>query len=85
MFTEASEDLVIEHLRDFEQLGIDRLQAAISSTQLINDAFLEAIAGAANDKKKLEVIFTMLSHMGRGQVAILLEIMQRVRHLKGIN
>ena len=84
MFIEPSEDLVIENLRDFEQLGIDKLQTAVNSTHMITDAYSETLDGAANEKKKLEVIFTMLSHMSRGQVAMSLELMQSVRHLKGI-
>ena len=86
MFTESSEDLVIEHHRDLEQLGIDKLQAAVSSMHMITDTYSEAMASAANDKKKLEVIFMMLSHTVRGQLTILLEMVQQVRHLQeGIN
>ena len=73
MFTEPSEDLVIEHLRDFEQLGFDKLQAAISSTRMITDTYLETLAGAVNEKKKMEVILTMLSHMVGNQLAVFLE------------
>ena len=56
MFTEPSEDVIIEHLGEFEQLGFDKLQAVISrSTHMITDAYSETVAGAANEKKKLEV------------------------------
>ena len=90
MFTEPSEDLVIEHLRDFEQLGFDKLQAAISSTRMITDAYLETLASAVNEKKKMEVIITMLSHMVGNQLAVFLEelkseILQHVGNHKGIN
>ena len=90
MFTESSEDAVIEHLREFEQLGLDKLLAVISrSSHMITDAYSETLAGAANEKKKLEVIFTMLSHTVRRQLAIFLEefkseILQHVERHKGI-
>lgn len=90
MFTEPSEDAVIEHLREFEQLGLDKLLAVISrSSHMITDAYSETLAGAANEKKKLEVIFTMLSHTIRRQLAIFLEefkseILQQVERHKGI-
>ena len=90
MFTEPSEDAVIEHLREFEQLGLDKLLAVISrSSHMITDAYSETLAGAANEKKKLEVIFTMLSHTVRRQLAIFLEefkseILQQVERHKGI-
>ena len=89
MFIESSEELVIEHLRDLEQLGLDKLQAAFSSTRMITDAYSETLAGAANEKKKLDVILTMLSHMVGSQLAVFLEklkseILQHVGHHKGI-
>ena len=85
MFTEPSEDAVIEHLEEFEQIGLDKLLAVISrNTHMITDAYSETLADAANEKKKLEVIFTMLSHTVRRQLAIFLEILQHVEQHKGI-
>ena len=87
MFTEPSEDAVIEHLGEFEQLGLDKLLAVISrSTHMITDAYSETLAGAANEKKKLEVIFTMLSHTVRRHLAIFLEEFKSeiLEHHKGI-
>ena len=90
MFTEPSEDAVIEHLEEFEQLGLDKLQAVISrSTHMITDAYSETLADAANEKKKLEVIFIMLSHTVKRQLTIFLEefkseILQHGEHHKGI-
>ena len=90
MFTEPSEDTVIEHLGDFVQLGFDKLQAAICNTHMITDAYSETLAGAANENKKLEVILTMISHMVGSQLAIFLEGLKSeilhglVGHHKGI-
>ena len=90
MFIEPSEDVIIEHLGEFEQLGFDKLQAVISrSSHMITDVYSETVAGAANEKKKLEVVFTILSHTVRRQLAIFLEelkseILQHVEHHKGI-
>ena len=90
VFTEPSEDAVIEYLGEFKQLGFDKLQAVINrSTHMITDAYSETVAGAANENKKLEVIFTVLSHTVRRQLAIFLEelkseILHHVEHHKGI-
>ena len=89
MFTEPSEDVVIEHLGDFVQLGFDKLQAVMSrSTHMITDTYSETLAGAANENKKLEVILTVISHMVGSQLAIFLEnlrseILQHVGHHTG--
>ena len=87
MFTEPSDDAVIEHRRELEQLGFDKLRAVMSrSTHMITDAYSETLDGAANENKKLEVILTVLSHTVRRQLAIFLEDLKSeiLGHHKGI-
>ena len=87
LLTEPSEDLVIEHFRDFEQLGIDKLQTAISSAHMITDAYSETLDSAANDRKKLEVIVAALSHMVKQQLIIFLKDLksEMMPRAEGIN
>ena len=90
LFTEPSEDWVIEHYQDIERLGVDNLQAAISRrSHMITDAYSETLAVAANERKKLDVIVAALSDMVKQELMLFLEdfkseIIQHVKHHAGI-
>ena len=58
--TEPSENVVIEHIKEFEQFSIDTLHAAVIRAHMITDAYSETIEDAINDKKRLEVIIATL-------------------------
>ena len=49
---------------------------------MITDSYSETLAGAANEKKKLEVMITMLSHMFRTQLAVFLKGLKELKELK---
>ena len=57
---------------------------------MITETYSETLAVAANERKKLEVIVTTLSHMVKQQLIVFLkdlksEIIPCVRHDEGIN
>ena len=72
-----------------EQLGIDNLQAAISSrTHMITGAYSETLALAANERKKLDVIVAALSHMVKQELMNFLDyfkskIIPQIKHHEG--
>ena len=75
MITEPGEDLVIEHIRDFEQFSIDNLHAAVRDAHMISNVYSETLADAINDKKRLEVIIaTLLNANKRLITAILMRL-----------
>ena len=62
---EPGEDLVIEHIREFEQYSINSLHKAIMEAHMINDAYSETLGAAISDKKRLEVIIATLLHIDK--------------------
>ena len=89
LFTEPSEDWIIEHYQDIEQLGVDNLQAAISRhSHMITKAYSETLAVAVNERKKMDVIVAALSRVVKQELMIFLEdlksqIIPHVKHHEG--
>ena len=77
LFTEPSADWVIEHIQEIEQFGVEDLHAAISSRiHKITGAYSEKFALAANERKKLDVIVTALSHMVKQELMNFLDYLK---------
>lgn len=72
MITEPGEDLVIEHIREFEQFSIDALHKALADAHMITGAYSEVLTDAVNDKKRLEVIIATLLNTNKRLLTVFL-------------
>lgn len=63
--TEPGEDLVIEHIKEFEQFSIDELRIAVRDAHMTTVAYSETLEDATSDKKRLEVIIATLLQVNK--------------------